>query len=100
MRTHEIISKLRNPYGVNEKEMRAVRLAAADKIESLEDAYQNMKKFAESNGLDTTTYSAGGAPPQETSAYDGNWREQFEGVQWDWLYILDVDRYGIQKSRS
>ncbi len=63
MTTDEIIHQLRNPYGLNKFETDTVRLAAAAEIErlqklfnSMKDAYQNMSDFAESNGLDVTTY--------------------------------------------
>jgi hypothetical protein len=54
MSVNMILHILRNPYGYSEKEQKQARLAAADKIEEFQDAYLNMRKFAEDNGLDTT----------------------------------------------
>lgn len=51
MKINEILHILRNPYGKSEKQKLEARLSAADKIEELLDAYLNMKKFAEDNGL-------------------------------------------------
>lgn len=63
MTTHEMIGKLRNPYGQTPEEMKQVRLAAADRLLELEeqskgghDAYVNMREFAESQGLDTVCH--------------------------------------------
>lgn len=55
MKIDIILSILRNPWGRTEEEKKEARLAAADKIEELWDAYVNMKKFAEDSGLDTVT---------------------------------------------
>ena len=55
MRVEKILHILRNPYGYGEKEQLEVRLAAADEIEKLIDAYQNMTDWAKSNGIDIMT---------------------------------------------
>lgn len=55
MKVELILHILRNPYGKSDKQISDTRLAAADKIEELHDAYLNMKKFAKSKGLDTAT---------------------------------------------
>ena len=47
-----ILHALRNPYGHDD--MKRVRHEAANLIESLQDAYENMRDFAEENGLNTT----------------------------------------------
>jgi hypothetical protein len=52
-RRREVLHILRNPYGHSEDEIRKARLDAADEIENLMDAYQNMKAWAEANGVDT-----------------------------------------------
>ena len=56
----DLLHILRNPYGYPEETVRQARLGAADRIEKLErdlaratDAYENMRTFAESSGLDT-----------------------------------------------
>jgi hypothetical protein len=56
MKTHEILARLRNAYGLTPKELRAVRLAAADEIEKWQDAYENLQTYAAKSGLDTTCY--------------------------------------------
>ena len=53
-KTDEIIAALRNAYDQTPEQMRDIRLRAADEIEKWQDAYLNMKTFAEDNGLDTT----------------------------------------------
>jgi len=58
MKTHKIISLLRNPYGLSLEEMKEIRLAAANEIESWEDAFNNLKKYVESLGIDITSYNA------------------------------------------
>ena len=57
MDTQKIIHILRNPYGWSQKNKDSARLAAADEIEKWRDAYKNMRKFAEDNGLDTMAYN-------------------------------------------
>jgi hypothetical protein len=52
-RRNEILHILRNPHGHSEDEIRKARLDAADEIENLMDAYQNMKAWAEKNGVNT-----------------------------------------------
>lgn len=49
-----LIGVLKNPYGYSEDAMRQIRLAAALRIESYREAYENMRSFAQENGLDTT----------------------------------------------
>ena len=60
-----VLHILRNPYGYSEDIVRQARLDAADRIEWLErelaratDAYENMRTFAQDNGLDTATTNA------------------------------------------
>ena len=48
------IHVLRNPYGWDDKTVRACRLFACDKLESYRDVLINLREFAEENGLDTT----------------------------------------------
>jgi len=47
---------LRNPYGWDDKTVRACRLFACEKLESYKDAIENLREFAEENGLDTRVY--------------------------------------------
>lgn len=53
MKRHDILHILRNPYGRSSEEIRQAQLAACDEIESLQDAYLNMRDWAEKNGVDT-----------------------------------------------
>jgi predicted DNA-binding protein (UPF0278 family) len=55
-RRNEILHILRNPYGHSQEEIRQAQLDSADEIENLIDAYENMKAWAETNGVDTLTY--------------------------------------------
>lgn len=55
MTDKEIIHNLRNPYGKSAEAMRETRLQAATRIEQWTDVYENMKVFAESNGLDVVS---------------------------------------------
>lgn len=50
------IHMLRNPYGHTREQIKEAQLFACDEIEALEDAYQNMKAWAEKNGVDTVCY--------------------------------------------
>jgi hypothetical protein len=52
-RESNVIHILRNPYGYSNSDVREARLDAAKLIENYKDAYLNMRKFAEDNGLDT-----------------------------------------------
>jgi hypothetical protein len=52
-RTKTVLHILRNPYGHTPEEIRQAQLDAATEIENWMDAYWNMRKFAEANGLDT-----------------------------------------------
>ena len=51
----DCIHILRNPYGYNDDKIRTARLKACDEIEALEEAYNNMRDWAEKNGLSTLT---------------------------------------------
>jgi hypothetical protein len=53
MTRSEAIHILRNPWGHSPQEIREAQLKACDEIEHLEDAYNNMREWAEHNGLDT-----------------------------------------------
>lgn len=55
MKTDKIISILRSPYGFSKAVIKAAQLEACDRIESLEDVYNNMRGFAEANRLNTVT---------------------------------------------
>lgn len=52
-RTKKAMHILRNPFGWDTEERRRAADDACKAIESLHDAYENMRKFAEENGLDT-----------------------------------------------
>lgn len=52
----QCIHILRNPYGHSSEEIKEAQLKACEEIEALEDAYQNMKAWAEENGVDTVCY--------------------------------------------
>lgn len=54
MKEEEIIQALRSSKTTGE-ELWAMRLKIAELIERYKDAYLNMREFAESKGLDTTT---------------------------------------------
>jgi hypothetical protein len=56
MTCHEILGKLRNGHGFTFDEMREVRLAAADHIESLEQMVESLREHARKAGLDTAAY--------------------------------------------
>lgn len=49
---------LRNPHGFSNDEVRVARRNGADLIEQYRSAYENMRQFAESNGLDVTSRAA------------------------------------------
>ena len=51
--THKVKHILRNPYGHSAEEIRDMQLKACDLLDRWEEAYLNMRKFAEDNGLDT-----------------------------------------------
>ena len=53
MTRNEAIHILRNPHGYSEERIREARLKACDEIEALEEAYNNMRDWAEKNGVDT-----------------------------------------------
>jgi hypothetical protein len=50
---NSVLHILRNPHGHSYDTQRAVRLEAADRMEELQNAYLNMRQWAEQNGLDT-----------------------------------------------
>lgn len=54
--TQRVLHILRNPYGYSATEIRQMQIKACNLIERYQDAYLNMRKFAEDNGLDTTTH--------------------------------------------
>lgn len=56
MTREECIHILRNPYGHSQEKRREAALKACDEIEALEDAYKNMRDWAEKNGLDTVSH--------------------------------------------
>ena len=43
---------LRNPYGFSREEIKAAQLKACDFIEMFQSAYENMRDWAEENGVD------------------------------------------------
>jgi hypothetical protein len=49
----ECIHILRNPYGHKPEEIRRAQLQACEEIEALEKAYDNMRDWAEKNGVNT-----------------------------------------------
>jgi hypothetical protein len=53
MTRSEAIHILRNPYGYSREDQREAALKACDEIEALEEAYNNMREWAEQNGVDT-----------------------------------------------
>lgn len=55
-RTKKAMHILRNPFGWDTEERRRAALAACNTIERLDAAYENMRQFAEENGLDTVCY--------------------------------------------
>ena len=81
MSRHEIVAKLRNPYGLSPDEIRQVRLAAATLIESLHGAYSNMRQFAEDNGLDTVCRNE--AAVNAHAAVDGLVEALQEMLRWE-----------------
>ena len=54
MRRSDILHILRNPFGYQSHIIREARLAACDEIEALIDGYENLRKYAESQGLNIT----------------------------------------------
>jgi len=48
---------LRNPHGYTNSDIRKVALSAADRIEHLKDAYENMRDYAIDSGLDVTAHN-------------------------------------------
>jgi len=66
MKTDEILHILRNPYGWNDTEIRQVALDAADEIERWKDAFENMRDWAEKNGLDIMTHNTALEPTNTT----------------------------------
>jgi len=59
MKTNKILHILRNPYGRDLAELRQAALAAADEIERWKNAFENMRAWAEKNGVDVMTYGGG-----------------------------------------
>lgn len=55
MTRRECIHILRNPWGHSAEEVKSAQLMACDEIEALEEAYKNMRDWAEQNGVDTVT---------------------------------------------
>jgi hypothetical protein len=53
----KVLHILRNPYDFSKEEIKEARLKAADLIEEAEVDYINLKSWAESKGLDVTTYN-------------------------------------------
>lgn len=62
MKIEDIIHKLRNPWGLDEYQLKALRLAAADALEMWMEAHLSLAEFAISKGLDITTYQPSGFP--------------------------------------
>lgn len=58
MTRKEAIHILHNPYGHSRERQREARLKACEEIEALEEAYNNMRDWAEKNGVDTVATSA------------------------------------------
>jgi hypothetical protein len=61
----KVLHMLRNPHGFKEEELRRARLEAADRLEGLQDAYLNMRQWAEQNGLDTMARGNAGCTPNK-----------------------------------
>ena len=59
MTESEAMHICRNPWGRSNEQMREARLRICDRLEAWKDAYKNMRKFAEDNGLNTTCQGAG-----------------------------------------
>jgi len=57
MKTNKVLHILRNPYGFNKSTIREAAMAAADEIERWKDAFENMRDWAEQNGVDIMTYN-------------------------------------------
>lgn len=55
-RTKKAIHILRNPFGWDTEDRRRAAHDACNAIERYSNAYENMRQFAEDNGLDTTCY--------------------------------------------
>lgn len=65
----KVLHMLRNPHGFKEAELRAARLEAADRLEGLQDAYLNMRAWAEQNGLNTMARGNAGCTPAMQAAH-------------------------------
>lgn len=57
MDENTVIHILRNPYRHSAEKKREASLLAANLIENYKEAYANMRKWAEENGVDTATYN-------------------------------------------
>lgn len=57
-KTKKAMHILRNPFGWDENEKRQAALTVCEAVERLDNAYENMKSFAETNGLNTVTTGA------------------------------------------
>lgn len=56
MTEQEALHIVRNPWGHSDQEQRRAALKIAILVERYRNAYENLREFAEQNGLDTTTY--------------------------------------------
>ena len=54
MTENEAIHICRNPYGHSASQCKQAKLTVCTRLESWKDAYENMRKFAEDNGLNMT----------------------------------------------
>ena len=59
MDVQTVLHILRNPWGKSEHIVSCARFQAADLIERYISAYENMRDWAEENGVDTRTYCTG-----------------------------------------
>lgn len=58
MNRQECIHILRNPFGYDAVRIKEAQLQACFEIEALEEAYNNMRDWAEKNGVNTVSSAA------------------------------------------
>jgi hypothetical protein len=54
MAMQKVIATLRNPYGFSDDDVKQARLDASTMLEDFYDAYENLRAYANANGLNTT----------------------------------------------
>lgn len=59
MDVQTVLHILRNPWGKSEETVHHARLRAAGLIEHYVSAYENIRDWAEQNGVDTKSYCPG-----------------------------------------